>query len=189
MAARLFLSISVLCLLTSVCWADDLIALGDPEVAKSIDDQQYLWDLSQLGKLIKQAPELLSEPCYYGETILSAACKNNAPKAVAFLLRKGAFVHIAGADFQAIHSAPTPAIAQLLVAAGASLETVDIHGKRPLHHAVENSRLELVRWLLKQGVEPSPKDKSGKTPLDYALESDDRIRSLLLKRVVEVTHG
>ena len=54
-----------------------------------------------------------------------------------------------------------------LVAAGYSLELFDDLEKAPLHYAVENDKLEAVRWLLDQGanINSNNEPKIGETPL------------------------
>ena len=57
------------------------------------------------------------------------------------------------------------AVADLLLAAKASVEHCDNKGKTALMRAAENRRVEMVEHLIKAGADPNHADKRGKTAL------------------------
>lgn len=44
-------------------------------------------------------------------------------------------------------------------------------GYTALHSAAENDQVEIVRFLLERGANPSPRDWLGNTPIDYAMRN------------------
>lgn len=83
--------------------------------------------------------------------------------------RPGASHHLAF-TFRAIQAASVGDVEELkrLTAYGHDLNTADYDGRTPLHLACEENRVEAVRYLLDQGVNTSPKDRWGNTPLGDA---------------------
>jgi ankyrin repeat protein len=48
------------------------------------------------------------------------------------------------------------------------VSAVDSLGRTPLHIAAENDNVQAGEILIKEGAKVMPRDKMGKTPLDYA---------------------
>ena len=73
---------------------------------------------------------------------------------------------------------------EFLVHHGANVNYSDkLYQWRPLHYAVSENKLEVVRLLLDLGVDVEPRDKNGRTPLFVAIRrSDSEIVKLLLER-------
>ena len=83
----------------------------------------------------------------------------------------------------------SPAAVETLLEYGANVNQVcKRSGSTPLHRAVtstgaprtagkQREALEIIALLLKAGADPTIRNKSGKTPLDYV--SDEKIRNLL----------
>jgi ankyrin repeat protein len=54
----------------------------------------------------------------------------------------------------------------------------DINGYTPLHYAVEDCFVDVVRVLLDHGADPTIRDNEGRTPLDYGSDCKE-IREML----------
>lgn len=73
-----------------------------------------------------------------------------------------------------------PAIAEQLLARGADVNKSDVTGRTPLHWAVDNEDLELIRLLLNKGANPNAYTSSGLSVLVYpVLRGQDAIKHLL----------
>ncbi|KAK4235852.1 ankyrin repeat-containing domain protein [Achaetomium macrosporum] len=73
------------------------------------------------------------------------------------------------------------AIAQALLAAGASANSRDDTQALPLHLAVQNRRRSMADLLLTHGADPNVVDEAGMTPLELAVRSrDEDMVNLLL---------
>ena len=73
-----------------------------------------------------------------------------------------------------IHSAlanpHNTALAQVLIDAGADINTAQLQGYTPLHYAAVNGLETIARRLLERGADRSVRDKTGKTASDLARE-------------------
>lgn len=63
---------------------------------------------------------------------------------------------------------------------GSDINSVNADGLTPLFHAVIGGHSHTVKFLLKNGALPNPVDKTGDTPMDYAmlLDREDIVSSL-----------
>ena len=59
---------------------------------------------------------------------------------------------------------------ELLLSAGADIESTDALLYTPLHHATAEGHYEAIRILLEHGASQAAVDKEGMTPLDWAFE-------------------
>lgn len=76
-----------------------------------------------------------------------------------------------------------PAIAALLLEAGADPNTADSSRRTPLHLAVERNLPETAAALLKAGAKPDARDKDGWTPLHHAAAKNQvKTAAILLER-------
>lgn len=94
----------------------------------------------------------------------------NDPAAVAMLLETGADPYSRSLfdAQQPIHFCLNPQSMVLLLDAGVSVDTVDGHGRTPLHFAAINGRAEVVELLLACGANPDAQDQNGLTALHLA---------------------
>ena len=72
---------------------------------------------------------------------------------------------------------------ELLLRNGVLVNTSDNAGITPLHLAVRNCSIDIVKLFLNQNADIHAKDKDGLTPIDYeGYETDWEIIELLLSR-------
>ncbi len=67
----------------------------------------------------------------------------------------------------------TPEIIEILIDAGADVNSRDAEGQTPLMWAAESNAPEVVQLLLDKGANASLKDEYGKTAFEYAQENED----------------
>lgn len=107
----------------------------------------------------------------FGNTALTeAVCRQNEPL-VQVLLKHGADPnpHKAGTRTLLHHAIENVRITELLLRAGARLNSCDSNEMTPLHLAVEHGKLKVVVLLLKNGANPKTTNSTGETPLHSAL--------------------
>merc|ERR1712146_413688 len=142
--------------------------------------------LEALGETLKNT--LNDREAGTGQTPLMAATLGGADKSVEFLLQMGADATIGEKDgYTPFHGAGfqgRAAVAKHLLAAG--LDPSDRHsdGNTPLHRACwgrEQRHTDMVRFLLKNGVDPEEKSDQGKTCLD--MTSNDATKKYVSRRI------
>jgi len=57
----------------------------------------------------------------------------------------------------------------MLLERGTLFDARDHRGRTPLHHAVEQVKIQAARFLLEHGADVNARDKSGKTPSQYTM--------------------
>lgn len=67
-----------------------------------------------------------------------------------------------------LHNATTPAIAKILIEAGAPVDALNGANQSPLHAKAREGNLDVLEILLAAGANPSLKDSVGQTPLHLA---------------------
>jgi len=94
----------------------------------------------------------------------------NDPAAVALLLEAGAdpYTRSLFDAQQPIHFCLDPQSMVLLLDAGVPVDSVDGHGRTPLHFAAINGKEEVVELLLACGANPDGQDQNGLTALHVA---------------------
>ncbi|KAK4224314.1 ankyrin repeat-containing domain protein [Podospora fimiseda] len=123
---------------------------------------------------------LTSMTCEYVKTTLACASKLGSTSIARLLIEKGADVNSQSRSYlPPLFYAGTGAMAQILLDAGA-----DIHAKKnkhrdkqtPLHMAVQQGRVDVVRVLLENGADPTVRDSAGKTAFqhDWILQEDNK---------------
>lgn len=75
---------------------------------------------------------------------------------------------------QAIQDLPDPEFVELLIHAGADLNSGDGDWNTPLNFAARDDRLDLARVLLEQGADPNVETERGYTPLVFATSEEMR---------------
>ena len=135
-----------------------------------------LGDLRLLRELIARGADLNAE--HAGLTPLLAATRDSwhgRPEAVMTLLANGADPRHADAEGNtALHHAARstdPAVAALLLDAGATLEALNAEGFSPLGIACASGNWRLAKFLIERGAKPEPQD--GQPALLAAAGGDD----------------
>ena len=71
------------------------------------------------------------------------------------------------------YSAKKETIAEILLAHGSEVDTVDIIGRTTLHHAVAGGFSDIAKMLVEKGAAADTRDKYGLTPLGSAIRNKD----------------
>ena len=64
-------------------------------------------------------------------------------------------------------------VMEFLIANGASVDEMDSNGYTLLHKLLESHKIKKAMWLLQHGANPNLLRPDGKTPINYALETED----------------
>ena len=146
----------------------------------------------------------------FGGTPLLIASDNGHKEVVEILLKAGAIVNKVGSVQTPLHysisnwnkkldkiKAETTmlhigvdksykGLVEILLAAGAVIDALDIEGEKPLYKAVKNGHPEVVDMLLEAGARVDEADKSGETPLYRAVvDNNQKVVEMLLKAGVK----
>lgn len=124
-------------------------------------------------------------PLYY------AATSGNTECVLRLLLGKASTEVVDEHGRSALHQVHSPnqaalnnfdCIVALLIDFGANLHAVNVGGNTPLHVSASRNSKESTKWLLLRGADQEKKNKSGKIPLEVALQSNsDHVVDLLSK--------
>lgn len=140
------------------------------------------------------------DPSMQGK-LLAAIVREDAAE-VALLLAAGALPNVSptrsctpldvAVEMQSVQ------IAELLLEAGADINEIDQNGNTLLHSAVDSSidgtiqdggkqgdePIEMIEFLLAQGVDPHARNEEGETPLDWAREyKSEKVTRLLQSKL------
>lgn len=166
-------------------------------------------DFATLKRLLEEHPNLLNTNASWNEHAIEAAAQTGQVQIVEYLLKKGAPLDICTAAMlgrlqqvkdmlqdepgliqaRGAHGIPLlyfpvirghQAIAEHLLAQGATPDASSPGGITPLHGAVMFNQVGMAGWLLDQGADPNPR-YDGKTPLGMALEKDQQAMADLLR--------
>jgi ankyrin repeat protein len=106
-----------------------------------------------------------------GETLLFQAVAYGKKDIVKWLIAKGADVNArpnyGGDPFSVVVMYGWKDVAELMIAKGADVNGYG--GGTPLHEAARTGRKDLVKLLIAKGADVNVRDRSGKTPLSYAI--------------------
>ncbi|GLY89614.1 ankyrin repeat domain-containing protein [Actinoallomurus iriomotensis] len=140
-------------------------------------------DTDRLAELLDADPESVNVRGWMDITpLIAATWRADSAPAVRLLLERGADPLAARTNGDtALHWAAGGEVAELLAeAAGPNgLAARYLFRQTPLHIAVENDRVEVVRAFLAAGADPAALDARGGTPLDMA--GDPRVARLLVE--------
>jgi ankyrin repeat protein len=126
--------------------------------------------------LIKQDPSLANAYAVDGFVPLGLAVFFGQAETVEALLSGGADVNSVSREAMKVTplisaaAAKQIAIARLLLARGANVNSRAVNNGTPLHEAAGNGDVEFANLLLNHGADVNAKTTDGKTPLSYALE-------------------
>ncbi len=170
---------------------------GKNEIARLLIDRGARLDLfeaaasgtqERVEQLLHKDPGTINSYSPDGWTALHLAVFFGRVNIVHFLLSKGANIDAPSKNDELVaplHSALAnpinSAVGQLLIGAGANLNTRQALGYTPLHYAAANGLDQVVRSLLAHGVESNIKNHEGKTAYDLAVECGKTFTASLLK--------
>jgi ankyrin repeat protein len=139
---------------------------------------------------LKMAETLVSSgidpdsPDRYGRTPLDYAASFNPTRIVALLLAYHADPNRRSIPLQAAAELGNLRIVEMLIAAGAHINTKAATGRTALHVAVVGGRLGMIRFLIEKGAEVNARDVEGASPLDDAVW-----RGYLDATAILIAHG
>jgi ankyrin repeat protein len=149
-------------------------ASGDD--ALSVHEAAALGRTARLNVLLEADPALANAWSDDGFQPLGLAAFFGQREAVVLLLDRGGELNTpARHQFHvtALHAAlagPDPAIAYVLLEAGADVNARQQGGMSPLHEAAHSGNLEIARALLARGADPGVRNDAGQTPATIARE-------------------
>ncbi|TDC91341.1 ankyrin repeat domain-containing protein [Actinomadura sp. 7K507] len=140
-------------------------------------------DLDRVAEVLDAEPESVNVRGWMGITpLIAAAWYADSAPIVRLLLERGADPLAVRSDGDgALHWAAGGEVAELVATAAgtAGLAARYLFDRTPLHVAVENDRVDVVRALLAAGAETTARHSRGRTPLDVA--DDPGIARLLVE--------
>jgi ankyrin repeat protein len=160
--------------------------IGMNEIAKTLIDRGARLDIfeaaatgtqERLEQLLLNDPAKLNSFSPDGWTPLHLAVFFGRVNITHVLLSEGADLNAVSRTQERVtplHSAlanpHNTALAQVLIDAGADINTAQLQGYTPLHYAAANGLETIARRLLERGADRSVRDKTGKTASDLARE-------------------
>jgi ankyrin repeat protein len=137
---------------------------------RDIDSIIRTGDVAQVESLLNQGFDI-NRPGWRGGTALWWAALENRPDMVQFLVSKGADVNKGARAYQfstPLHVACRKGyidIAQILLNAGADVNSRTTWNKTPLHRAMDGPHQEVVALLISWGADANVRDRGLRTPL------------------------
>lgn len=143
--------------------------------AVNLFEAAALGDSARLAEILAAAPDLVNTHNAGGYTPLGLAAYFGTRAAAEVLLARGADLHLRSRPKVSYVPENTPLhaalagrnweVAELLVASGADVNSLDSSGWSPLHHAAYGGNKDMVALLLAHGAEVNGKERNGRTPL------------------------
>lgn len=135
-------------------------------------------------KILEENPSIIHEKDELGFTVAHFAAGSDNKELVEFILNKDIDINVKNKyGSTPLHIAIYPEIAQMLIDHGANVNEVDNEEETPLHDCAWNGeeRAEMIKLLLKNGVDKNKKNYKGQTALDIAISRGDTKNIELLK--------
>ncbi|MCA1644206.1 MAG: ankyrin repeat domain-containing protein [Chloroflexi bacterium] len=167
--------------------AEQLLAETGP-LSLTIHEAAAMGAIERIAQLLDVDPTAANAWASDGFQPLGLAAFFGRREAVELLLARGGEVNTPARNafkVAALHAAlagPQPGMATLLVAAGADANARQQGGVTPLHECASIGDMDLTRFLLDHGAEPSVRDDQGKSPADTARERGHSAVAALLER-------
>jgi len=159
----------------------------------SLEPELDLFDACSVGRTERVAAILDAEPAllnaYNGDGFfpLGLAAFFGYPDTVSMLLRRGADVTVVARNpmkVQALHAGAASRnfdVVQLLLDAGAPVNTAQQEGWTALHAAAQHGDVRMARALLAQGADPKQRNDQGASAIGIAAERGDADMLKVLK--------
>ena len=146
------------------------------EKVKDIIHGAFYGNLSLVKESLKNGDDIESE--FKGNSVLGWAVQEGHIEVVKFLLDKGANIEFKDKTegFSILDYAMndhTGKVLELLISYGVNVNGKSSNGS-VLHTATSFEMIEVVKILLKNGIDTSIKDSDGKTALDFAKETENQ---------------
>lgn len=141
-------------------------------------------DRAAVERLLAHNPASVNQGDPWGFTPLHGVAGEEHTAMARLLIARGANVNSANHEGTTpLHLAASAEMAKLLVGAGAAIEARDHGGNTPLHSATEHPDMQdVMAQLLTMKADANAANKAGMTPLDMALNRQERDKVTLLQR-------
>ena len=129
-------------------------------------------DLEKIKAITAKDEKVVNERLEKDETMLTIAAYNGHYDVVAFLIDKGANIHLRNqSNNNALINASIKGhadVVKLLIDQGAKINARGNGGKTALHYAAQNNRTDVVKLLVDNNCYINPQDDENRIPLTYA---------------------
>lgn len=170
-----------------------LLELGANLKLKGSSKEPIIFDAitysnSEVGKLLISNGASLNTKNSNGDTPLTYAIKLNKKGFISLLKKKGLKLNYAMKQafiYKAIKENDTHTLSSLL-SNRISFDVRNSENESPFYYAVKTANIETVQFFLENGYNANKKFALGKTPLFLAIEENEKVVELLLKKGAKV---
>ncbi|MOA21233.1 Ankyrin repeats (3 copies) [compost metagenome] len=141
-------------------------------------------ELDKVKKILASNPALIHGRDEYEFTVLHGAVNTENVEMIRYLIEQGADVNAQNDEgYTPLHIALYPDVADCLLAHGALINLPSYDGSTPLHTQVSDGeeRWDVIMLLLARGADRHLKDEEGYTPLDVALQREEKEIAAILR--------